>query len=107
MSKLGIWARLGFSYSLLVILLVCLGAVGLSRQRELYGKLESIVRHRYALVTAATEAMERHAENARITIEILLLSEIQAKGLAEPLEARQKANTAAITAAIQRIEASI
>jgi methyl-accepting chemotaxis protein len=106
-TKLGIWARLGLSYSLLVILLVCLGGVGLSRQRDLYGRLESIVHHRYALVTAATEAMERHAENARITIEILLLSEIQARGLAEPLEVRQKANSAAITAAIQRIEGSI
>jgi methyl-accepting chemotaxis protein len=104
---LGIWARLGLSYLLLVVLLVVLGVAGLGRLRDLNGQLESVVRHRYGLVGAANDAMERHAENARITIELLLLSEIQAKELVPPLRARQKANSAAISDAIRRIEAGI
>jgi methyl-accepting chemotaxis protein len=107
MRNVGIWARLALSYLLLVALVVGVGAFGLSRQARLNAQLETVVKSRYALVAAANDAIERHAENARITVEILLLSEIQAPGLVGPLETRQKANSAAITAAIERIEQAL
>ena len=107
MRKVRIGARLGLSYGLLVVAFVGVAAFGLAQQAALNAKMEDIVRHRYALVAGANGAIEKHAENARITVEILLLSEIQARGLAEPLEARQKANSAAITAAISKIEKGI
>jgi methyl-accepting chemotaxis protein len=107
MRNVRIWARLGLSYLALVALVVGVGAAGLWRQAALNDQLERVVKNRYALVAEANAAIEAHAENARITVEILLLEEIQAQGLVAPLEARQKANSAAITTAIAKIEKAL
>jgi methyl-accepting chemotaxis protein len=105
MRHTGIWVRLTISSTVLIGLLIGLGAFGLSTLQELHGRLETIVRQRYATISTVDGALELHSQNARITVEILLLAEVQAKGLIPQLEAQQKTNSAAITTALQRIEA--
>jgi methyl-accepting chemotaxis protein len=106
MRKIRIGTRLAISYAVLVIAFVAVGAYGIVRSNQFNAKVAEANRGRRALAAEVTSATERHAENARITTELLLFAEIQApRELVAPLEQRQQANSAAITASIEKIGA--
>jgi methyl-accepting chemotaxis protein len=104
MRNIRIGTRLIVSFAILVVAFVAVGAFGILRSNQFNERLNDAIRGRRALVAEVSGAIERHGDNARITTEILLLTEVQvARSLLVPLEERQRANSAAITAAIETI----
>jgi methyl-accepting chemotaxis protein len=105
MRKIRIGARLVLSYVTLVLAFVAVGSYGIARSVQFSARLGDAIRARRALVAEVGSQIELHAENARLTTELLLFAEAQAPSdMVHPLEARQQANTAAITASIAKIE---
>jgi methyl-accepting chemotaxis protein len=108
MRKIRIGTRLLLSYATLVLSFVAVGSYGIARSVQVNAKLGDAIRSHRAIVADVGSEIELHAENARITTALILFAEAQAPSdMVKPLEARQKANSAAIDASIQRIEKAL
>jgi methyl-accepting chemotaxis protein len=108
MRKIRIGPRLVLSYVTLLLAFLAVGSYGIARSVHFSSALGDTIRSRRALVAEVGSQIELHAENARLTSQLLLFAETQApRDMVEPLEARQRANSADITASIARIEKAL
>ncbi len=101
MSKDHISLRLGIAFSLLIVLLVAVGWLGLRQMAHINRNLEEIANERWVKVQLAREALSYSNLNNRITMEIFFL---KYKTQIDPLLARRAENTGRISALVQKIE---
>ena len=104
MRNVAIGTRLAGLVTFFVVALAGLGWMSLGRMAALNDALASTVRVRYGMVDLATQAMDLHAENARISLQIILLAELKETGAIAALTAEQSENTRVMTGHIDEIE---
>jgi methyl-accepting chemotaxis protein len=104
MRSLRIRTRLVVLIGVFLATLAGLGGLGLQRMAEANASLDEAVRTRYGTVDRATQAMDLNAENARITLQITLLTELQQVGAVAALTTEQSENTKRISALMEDIE---
>jgi len=100
--SLRIGQRLAAGFGLVVALALVIGGIGLRTTSRLDEQLRVVTRDRFALVTLTNDILERSVDNARITMQLFLVSGGQAE---EALLAQNQENSAAITAGMAKIEA--
>jgi methyl-accepting chemotaxis protein len=84
--------------------LVAVGWYGLNRMAAVNAALDSVVRTRYGTVDRATRAMDLNAENARISLQVILLTELkQGEAVASNVSV-QAENTRQMTRYFEEIE---
>jgi len=98
---LRIGQRLAFGFGLVIVFALGIGAIGLRTTSRLDENLRAVTRERFALVTLTNEVLERSVDNARITMQLFLVS----GGSAEAgLLAQNQENSNAISAGLAKIE---
>jgi methyl-accepting chemotaxis protein len=104
MRNFAIGTRLGGLVTLFLAALAGVGWMALDRMAALEGALTETVRTRYAVVDLANRAIDLHAENARISLQLILLAELRESGAIDALTAEQAENTRVLTGLIDDIE---
>jgi methyl-accepting chemotaxis protein len=99
---------IGFTLSVAFLALIALslgaGAFGLDRMRRQNDSFDEIVNQRFQLVHVANEAAERHLDNARLTMQRVLLDMVNDSESAAHMSAQMTENSAHITTLMQRVD---
>lgn len=101
MKHVKIGTRLGLGFGVLVAILICVGWLGLNRMGQINEALRGIVEKRWSKVVETQEALTRVNENARLTMEMFLVTDKEAIGR---IAASVEDNKRAITNLMESIE---
>ncbi len=101
MRSLRIGQRLAAGFGVVVVFSLTIGGIGLRTTSRLDANLRTVTRDRFALVTLTNEVLERSVDNARITMQLFLVSGGQ---LEQALLAQNQENSNLIGAGLARIE---
>jgi methyl-accepting chemotaxis protein len=101
MKHVKIGTRLGLGFGVLVAILICVGWLGLNRMGQINEALRVIVEKRWSKVVETQEAVTRVNENARLTMEMFLVTDKEAIGR---IAASVEDNKRAITNLMESIE---
>jgi methyl-accepting chemotaxis protein len=104
MRNFRIGTRLAALATLLLASLAGLGAMALDRMETIDQALDGAVREQYRTVARATEAIDLNAENARLSLQLILLAELQRTDGAAGLSAQQAENTRRISALMEELQ---
>ncbi|MBI4852763.1 MAG: methyl-accepting chemotaxis protein [Acidobacteria bacterium] len=104
MNNLQIRVRLILGYSLLILILIAVGGLGIYEMASVNKNLEIIVDKRLAKLDLTRAAISRVQDNGRITMEVFLLKD---KTEIDKEIARQEENKLEITKIVEKIEASL
>src|SRR5579864_4442671 len=96
--------RLAIAFSLLIVLLIVIGALGLGQMARINHELEEISDRRWAKADLVREALDYSNQNNRVTMEIFFLED---KAQIEPLLLQREKNTEKINAIVQKLESQI
>lgn len=102
--NLRIGTRLAVIFSVLIALLIALGAFELDRLGTLHDHLERVVNEHYGVIAQVDGAIERHTDNARLMMQGLLLAEVDQQDALRQVEGEMKVNSAAITQALDTLK---
>jgi methyl-accepting chemotaxis protein len=104
MRSFRIGTRLGALVTLLLVTLAGFGWMALGRMAAIDAALDGTVRERYRTVTLATEAIDLNAENARISLQLILLAELKHTDSAASLSSQQAENTRRLSGILAELE---
>jgi methyl-accepting chemotaxis protein len=104
MRNFRIGTRLAGLIGVLLVALAAVGWFGLNRLAAVNAALDVAVRTRYGTVDRAVQAMDLNAENARISLQLILLADLGQSDSSGSIVKEQAANTARMTALIDEIE---
>lgn len=96
--------RLAIAFSLLIVLLIVVGALGLGQMARINHELEEISNRRWAKADLVRVALDYSNQNNRVTMEIFFLED---KAQIEPLLLQRAKNTEKINAIVQKLESQI
>jgi methyl-accepting chemotaxis protein len=96
---------LSVAFLALIVLSVGAGAFQLDRMHRQNDAFDEIVNQRFQLVHVANDAAERHSDNARLTLQRILLDMVGDTSSVEHLSTQMAENSAHITALMQRVDA--
>ncbi len=104
MRKFRIRTRLAALIGVFLVTLAGLGGFAVQRMAEVDATLDGAVRARYGTVDRATQAMDLNAENARITLQLILLADLKLSDAMTALTSEQSENTRRISVLMEEIE---
>jgi methyl-accepting chemotaxis protein len=104
MRNLRIATRLAVLVGVFLASLLAVGWYGLNRLAAVNAALDGVVRTRYGTVDRATQAMDLNAENARISLQVILLTELKQREAVAANVAVQAENTRQMTRFFEEIE---
>jgi hypothetical protein len=104
MRSPSIATTLTVTFAIVVASFVSLVAFQLDRMHEQNGRVEALVAKRYETVRVANEAAERHLDNARLTLHLVLVDLIHDAPTAARIAAQMAENSQAITGLMARTE---
>jgi methyl-accepting chemotaxis protein len=95
---------LSVAFFALIALSIGAGAFELDRMHRQNDNFDEIVNQRFQLVHVANDAAERHLDNARLTLQLVLLDMVNDGASAAHLSAQMAENSARITSLVQRVD---
>ena len=101
MRSLRIGQRLVVMFGAVIVFALLIGGIGLRTTSRLDANVRQITKDRFALVTLTNEVLERSVDNARITMQLFLVSGGQPE---QALLAQNQENSALIGAGLTKIE---
>ncbi len=101
MRSLRIGQRLAAGFGLVIVFALAIGGIGLRTTSRLDARLRAVTRERFALVTLTNEVLERSVDNARITMQLFLVSGGQPE---QTLLAQNQENSRLIAEGLGKIE---
>ena len=104
MRNFRIATRLAALVGIFLATLVAVGWYGLNRMAAVNAALDGVVRTRYGTVDRATQAMDLNAENARISLQVILLTELKQREAVAANVAVQAENTRQMSRFFEEIE---
>jgi methyl-accepting chemotaxis protein len=104
MRNFRIASRLAALVGIFLATLVAVGWYGLNRMAAVNAALDGVVRNRYGTVDRATQAMDLNAENARISLQVILLTELKKSEAVASNVSVQMENTRQMTRFFEEIE---
>jgi methyl-accepting chemotaxis protein len=105
MQGKSIGLTLSFAFFALIAVSVGIGAFELDRMRRQNDSFDEIVNQRFQLVHVANDAAERHMDNARLTLQRVMLDMVGDTASTVHLSNQMAENSAHITELLQRVDA--
>ena len=96
---------LSLAFFALIALFLATSAYEIDRMSRQNDSFDEVVNQRFPLVHLANEAAERHLDNARLTLQLVLADMVSDNAQAAHLTTQMNENTARITALVQRVDA--